>query len=159
MNKICFSRRLLTAGVALAILSLFGCGLPEPPKPSNSIPPEYASKHMPDGWWSDHAIIEEGRQIYLGQSQERVNCSKCHGKTGKPVKGGARDLRDTSTMKKFSDSHLLWRIAEGIPFTKMRAHKGKLSEEEMWKVIAYVGTLGMKGLQYDANKDAWIPSS
>jgi len=44
---------------------LFGGGkeivVPLPP-----VPVEYAAKRMPEGFWTDPKIIEEGRQIFMG---------------------------------------------------------------------------------------------
>lgn len=119
-------------------LVLVGCGGGEgpivaPPAP----PPEYADKHMPEGWWTDPQIIEQGRLIFIGEENIDVNCSSCHGKDGKPVKRGARDFRVADRMSLYSDSVWFWRIAEGVPRTKMKAWKAKLPEEDIWKVIAY----------------------
>lgn len=158
MRKSNFSRVLLNSVWLLTLLFIGACGPPESPSTGDSIPIEYASKHMPEGWWVDQSVIEEGRQIYLGHTKSTVNCANCHGKNGKPVRSGTRDLRDTVTMKKFSDSHLLWRISEGVSFTKMGAYKSQLSEDEIWKVIAFIGTLGMEGLQYDPIEKAWVTS-
>ena len=146
------------AGLVITLLALGACDLPEPPRTGNAIPAEYANTHMPEGWWSDEGIIEEGRQLYLGRKKSNVNCAQCHGETGKPLRTGARDFRDASAMKEYSDSHLLWRISEGVPFSTMGAYKNKLSEDEVWKVIAFVSTLGMNGFQYDAKTKSWVPS-
>ncbi|MEX0828859.1 MAG: hypothetical protein WD032_01305 [Nitrospirales bacterium] len=51
-------------------------------------------------------------------------------------------------MKSFSDSHLFWKISEGIPYSTMGAFEDKLSDDDIWKVIVFVSTLGMDGLQY-----------
>ena len=158
MNHLKFSRVWLRMGLCLA-LSMFGaCNFPEPPQSTKAMPEEYATKHMPKGWWTNQEIIEEGRNLYLGRTKSNVNCAKCHGKTGKPTKSGARNFRDTDTMKKFSDSHLFWRISEGVPYSTMEAFKGNLSEEEIWKVIVFVSTLGMDGLQYDPGTKTWVPA-
>ena len=63
--------------------------VPPPPAPA-----EYADKHMPAGWWADEKIVEEGRKIFIGETNPDVNCASCHGKDGKPVKAGARDFRN-----------------------------------------------------------------
>lgn len=140
---------LLAGGVA--------CSLPDPPQGSGSIPQAYSEAHMPDGWWADQDVIEEGKRIYLGLKKTNVNCAQCHGKTGKPVRGGAKDFRNTSAMREYSDSQLLWRIAEGVPMSQMQGYKNKLTEDEIWKVIAFVSTLGLNGLQYNAETESWIP--
>lgn len=153
-----FSQMAWGGALILTFLTIGACSLPEPPQAGNTVPSEYAKKHMPEGWWNDDAIIEEGRQLYVGAKKGHVNCAKCHGKTGRPVKSGARDFRNTEIMKKYSDSHFFWRISEGVPYSTMRGFKGKLSEDEIWKVIAFTGTFGLKGLQYDPTAKEWIPS-
>lgn len=153
------SQGVLAAGLVLTLLTLGACGPPpEQPQTGNTIPAEYANTHMPEGWWTDEGIIEEGRQLYLGRKKSNVNCAQCHGETGKPLRTGARNFRDASAMKEYSDSHLLWRISEGVPFSTMGAYKDKLSEDELWKVIAFVSTLGMNGLRYDPKTKGWIPA-
>ena len=61
-------------------------------------------------------------------------------------------------MKENSDSYLMWRIAEGVPYSAMGAFKDKLSQEEIWKVIAFVTSLGMDGMQYDPETKSWVSS-
>jgi mono/diheme cytochrome c family protein len=146
-------------GLAGASLVLTGCGeggegpIVAPPPP----PAEYADKHMPAGWWADDNIVEEGRQIFIGAKNPDVNCASCHGKDGKPVKAGARDFRNTERMKLYSDSVWFWRISEGVPNTKMKSWKSKLSEEDRWKVMAFEHTFGLKGQEWDQAKNAWVP--
>jgi mono/diheme cytochrome c family protein len=124
-----------------------------PPPPA---PPEYADKHMPAGWWTDEKILAEGKEIFEGVKNIDVNCSSCHGKDGKPVKAGARDFRKAERMKLYSDSVWFWRVAEGVPNTKMKAWKSKLSEEDRWKAIAYEHTFGLKGLGWDPATQQWV---
>ena len=126
-----------------------------PPPPA---PPDYADKHMPEGWWSDPDIIEQGRQLYIGVENIDVNCAACHGKDGKPVKKGARDFRQAERMKMYSDSQWFWRISEGVKGTKMPAWKKKLpNEEDRWKLIAYERTFGLDGLGWDVARAEWVP--
>ena len=39
----------------------------------------------------------------------------------------------------------------------MKAWKSKLSEDEIWKVIAYESTFGLKGLEWDVKYTKWVP--
>ena len=127
----------------------------EPPPPA---PAEYADKHMPAGWWADEKIIAEGKEIFEGVKNIDVNCSSCHGKDGKPVKAGARDFRKGERMKLYSDSVWFWRISEGVPNTKMKAWKSKLTDEnDRWKAMAYERTFGLKGMGYDVARKEWVP--
>jgi len=112
---------------------------------------------MPDGYWGDPAIVEEGKAIFTGAQNIDVNCASCHGKDGKPVKAGARDFRNGEHMAKFSDSQWFWRISEGVTGTKMKPWKSKLSEDAIWKVIAYESTFGLEGKEYSVAEKKWVP--
>lgn len=149
-------RRILIGSISVLSLALISCGEEGPPKPPPPAPPEYADKHMPAGYWSDPEVIEAGRQIYIGAHNIDVNCASCHGKDGKPKKAGARDFRRTEQMKLYSDSQWFWRVSEGVKGTKMKPWKTKLSEDERWKVIAYERTFGLKDMEYDSVKGAWV---
>jgi mono/diheme cytochrome c family protein len=120
-----------------ALILSGGMAFAEDLPPLPPLPAEYADKHMPAGGWTDPKAIAEGAKIYSGESNPVVNCGSCHGKDGKPVKKGARDLRDPKNVGRFSDSFWYWRIAEGVPKTKMKAWKSLLSEEQIWQVMAF----------------------
>jgi mono/diheme cytochrome c family protein len=158
MNSTKWMHGMLCAGVAGLALTVSGCGeggegpiVPPPP-----VPAEYADKHMPAGWWADEKIAEEGRKLFIGETNPDVNCASCHGKDGKPVKAGARDFRVTERMKLYSDSVWFWRIAEGVPNTKMKAWKTKLSEEDRWKLVAFERNFGLKGQEWDEASKSWV---
>ena len=140
--------------IGLGVVSCSGAGegpiVPPPPAPA-----EYADKHMPAGWWTDEKLIEEGRLIFIGETNIDVNCASCHGKDGKPVKAGARDFRNTERMKLYSDSVWFWRISEGVPNTKMKPWKSKLSEEDRWKLILFERNFALTGKGWDAEKVQW----
>lgn len=119
-------------------------------------PAEWADKHMPAGWWADATKMEEGRKLYIGQANPDVDCGSCHGKDGKPVKAGARDFRVTERMTLYSDSVWAWRIADGVPNTKMKGYKSKLSEEDVWKLVLYEASFGMPGKAWDVEKKTWV---
>jgi mono/diheme cytochrome c family protein len=132
-------RNVVTSVVAMGCVLILSGGMAnagdDPPLPP--VPAEYADKHMPAGWWTDPKVIEEGAKIYSGESNPVVNCGSCHGKDGQPVKKGARDLRDPKNVGRFSDSFWFWRVAEGVPKTKMKPWKSLLSEEQIWQVMAF----------------------
>ncbi|MCA9498496.1 MAG: c-type cytochrome [Nitrospirales bacterium] len=157
MNEFQTVKSLLVSGIAAMGLLMSACGGGEgPPQPPPPAPPEYADKHMPAGYWNNPEILEEGKAIFTGQQNIDVNCASCHGKDGKPVKAGARDFRRTEQMQLYSDSVWFWRVSEGVSGTKMKAWKSKLSEDAIWKVIAYEATFGLKGKEYDATKGQWV---
>ncbi len=143
------------AVVAMAV-TLSACGEAKPPAPPPPAPPEYADMHMPEGYWNNPEILEQGKAIFTGVENIDVNCASCHGKDGKPVKAGARDFRNGEHMKLFSDSQWFWRVSEGVKGTKMKAWKSKLSEDDRWKAIAYEATFGLKGMEYDVAAKKWV---
>ena len=157
MNASDSLKPILMVGTLLASLMIVACAEEGPPKPPPPAPPEYADKHMPEGYWNNPEVLEEGKAIFTGAQNIDVNCASCHGKDGKPVKAGARDFRRTEQMKLYSDAQWFWRVSEGVKGTKMKAWKTKLSEEERWKVIAYEATFGLKGQEYDVKYARWVP--
>ena len=154
-----WTNREIWGGIAVVAMGLTvsACGEAKPPAPPPPAPPEYADKHMPEGYWNNPEILEQGKAIFTGAENIDVNCASCHGKDGKPVKAGARDFRRGEHMKLFSDSQWFWRVSEGVKGTKMKAWKSKLSEEERWKVIAYEATFGLKGMEYSVAQKKWVP--
>jgi len=154
-----FSRLSVVFGLGLAMVSCTGGGGEGPIVPPPPAPGEYADKHMPDGWWADESKVEEGRKLFIGETNPDVNCASCHGKDGKPVKAGARDFRVGERMKLYSDSVWFWRISEGVPNTKMKAWKTKLSEEDRWKLVAFERNFSLAGKGWDPAKKSWVPSA
>jgi len=130
--------------VLLLIFLAIGCSKKEGAKPGAvkipPVPPEYADKHMPEGWWTDEKVLAAGKEIFEGKKNIDVNCGACHGLNGVPVLTGTRDLRDASLINQWSDSYWFWRVSEGVPNTAMTGWKDKLTEEERWQVIAYART-------------------
>jgi mono/diheme cytochrome c family protein len=47
--------------------------------------------------------------------------------------------------KKHSDARWFWRISEKKSGSKMPGYKDKLSEEQLWQVIAYLRILAQSG--------------
>lgn len=84
-------------------------------------------------------VLKEATEIY---SRE---CKKCHGAKGngrgtatKGMKVKPRNYTDKATMEKIPDGQLFWIIFNGSPDTDMESFKGKLKEEEAWKLIHYI---------------------
>jgi mono/diheme cytochrome c family protein len=151
--------RVFHALVVLSLGSLIACNggeqvegpiVPPPPAPA-----EYAEKHMPVSWWGDAQKLEEGRKLFLGETNPDVNCASCHGKDGKPVKAGATDFRNPERMKLYSDAVWFWRISEGVPTTKMKGWKSKLSEDDRWKLVLFERSFGLPGKFWSMEKNQW----
>lgn len=152
-------RAFLPAALVISVGWLGGCdgeGGEGPIVPPPPTPAEYADKHMPAEWWGDASKMEEGRKVYLGEANPDVNCASCHGKDGRPVKAGARDFRNAERMKLFSDSAWFWRIAEGVPNTKMKGWKSKLSEEDIWKLVLFERSFALSGKVWSQEKKQWV---
>ncbi|MCS6898072.1 MAG: cytochrome c [Nitrospira sp.] len=82
--------------------------------------------------------LERGKTIYLR------HCRSCHGETGEGNGPGAESLplapanfRHPRSLLK-SDEDLLRIIEHGIVFSPMHAWRGRLADEEMQDVLAYI---------------------
>ncbi len=138
-------RKLFIILLLCIILLFVACAKKEEAKKEGAVkvpevPAEYKDKQMPAGWWTDEKVIASGKEMYDGKKSLDVNCAACHGLNGMPVLTGTRDLRDASLVNQWSDGYWFWRISDGVPDTAMTAWKEKLSEEEIWQVIAYART-------------------
>jgi mono/diheme cytochrome c family protein len=90
-------------------------------------------------------IVAAGKALYEGKGR----CSSCHGISGKGDGFAAqmnpthppRDFTNCAFQKEREDGELYWIIKYGSSGTGMvRLIPDTLSEEEGWKVVAYVRT-------------------
>ena len=79
----------------------------------------------------DPAVIGAGRTLFA----RSCSVGYCHGAEGRA--GGGPRLRG----KQWEPGYLFRVTAEGIPRSSMPGWKGKLSQEEIWSVVAYVMAL------------------
>ncbi len=78
-----------------------------------------------------------------------ANCSQCHGKSGNAdtkmgKQLGAKDLTDAKVQAGFTDEKAATSIRDGVKENgkvTMKAFGGKLSDEEIKALVAYVRTL------------------
>jgi mono/diheme cytochrome c family protein len=78
-----------------------------------------------------------------------ANCAQCHGKDGRADTKmgkavGAKDLTDPAVQAAFSDAKATNSIKNGVKEggkTTMKAFAGKLSDEDIKALVAYVRTL------------------
>lgn len=96
---------------------------------------------MPPGWWTDESVIAAGKDIYTGVADSAVVCAACHGADGRPVLTGAADFTDLDLWESMSEPYMFWRVAVGVPETAMTPFGEKLTEEQIWQVLAYINTL------------------
>jgi putative heme-binding domain-containing protein len=86
---------------------------------------------------------ETGRQYFLG------HCAQCHGPDGE----GGRGVNLTTGQYRHgaSDRQLYMTIRRGVPGSGMPG--SRLSQPELWKVVAYVRRLGASGAEEKATGD------
>ncbi len=120
-----------------------------------AMPKSYKGKHMPAGGWTDAKMLARGKEVYTGKVNKKVKCAKCHGVKGKPKAKGARDFRKAANVQKFSDTYWFYRISEGVPKTLMKGWKGKISEDDIWAVMAYENTFSHGGKAAEPDKSKW----
>jgi len=82
----------------------------------------------------DRSAIATGQMLF-----NAMNCAGCH--SGYAGGGMGPSLRDSSWIYGNSDAQIYSTIVEGRP-NGMPAWGGKLPEEQIWKIIAYLRTLG-----------------
>lgn len=108
---------------------------------------EALSYHAPfgDTRTAPPLIVATGKELYEGKG----HCFFCHGKNGNGDGPSAdmlsshvpRDLTDCALQKERTDGELFWMLKYGAPGTEMhRLIPGQLSEEEGWKIVAYIRT-------------------
>ena len=91
------------------------------------------------------AIVAEGKDLFEG----RGNCFMCHGMEGKgdgPASSKfrrhpPRDFTNCKFHAARTDGELFWVVKYGVPGTGMvRQIPWKLTDEQTWKIVAYVRT-------------------
>ena len=113
------------------------------PRFTGSAPPEYLERRNPLG---PEANVAEGERIYQG-SGPGISCAKCHGEKGDgngPMSHmfdpRPRNFQCAATVNGIPDGQLFWIIRYGSPGTSMPPHP-KLSDEQVWKVVAFLRRL------------------
>jgi mono/diheme cytochrome c family protein len=89
---------------------------------------------------SDPARVERGFRLY------RKNCLPCHGAPGVPPEDFGKGMLPTPSnlvqiARERSPEYLYWVVENGIRMTGMPAWKFRLSEEEIWAVVAFLERL------------------
>lgn len=128
--------------LVLSSVLLAACGggaetstLPEPPS-------QYAGKTNPFGNQAD--------AVAAGETLFAERCSSCHGPEGAGDGPAAASLDPKPTNLKaevpdLKDDYIFWRIMDGgamDPFnSSMPAHKGILTDDQVWQLVTYLRTL------------------
>ncbi|HET8833085.1 MAG TPA: c-type cytochrome [Gemmatimonadales bacterium] len=82
----------------------------------------------------DKAAIMAGRRLFTG-----MNCAGCH--SGYAGGGMGPSLRDSLWIYGNGDAQIFSSIAEGRPYG-MPAWAGRLQDDQIWRLVAYIRTLG-----------------
>ena len=85
---------------------------------------DYQWQHTENPYAGDEQAILEGRRLY------RSTCYICHLNTG----GRGPNLHKS----KLKGQDFIRIVIKGKKGTQMPAWKGKLSEDEMWKILAFI---------------------
>lgn len=90
----------------------------------------------------NQAAIDQGRTLY------NSTCTACHGPNGAAGEIGPGLAIAGRSYSRNSDAQIFDAIKNGIPSTLMPAQQGKLSDDDIWKITAYVK--GLRGTAIDA---------
>ncbi|HMN62608.1 MAG TPA: cytochrome c [Anaerolinea sp.] len=128
--------------LSAVLLAACGGGAATPTIVRQDPPAEYAGKTDP--YTGDQAAIDAGKTLYT------QNCESCHGPKGlgDGPAGASLDPHPgnlENAVKDAGDAYMFWVINEGGAAAgrsaSMASYKGILTEDEIWKILAYVKTL------------------
>jgi putative heme-binding domain-containing protein len=91
---------------------------------------------------NNQAAIDEGRGLF------NSTCTGCHGANGAAGEFGPGLAIPGRSYARTTDSQIFDAIQHGIPGTPMPAQQGKLTDDQIWKISAYVK--GLRGTAIDA---------
>jgi len=99
-------------------------------------------------WAQTNSLAQDGAAIEQGRVLYNSNCTGCHGANGAAGEIGPGLAIPGRSYGRNSVAQIFDAIKLGIPATVMPAHQGKLSDEQIWKITAYVK--GLRGTAIDA---------
>jgi mono/diheme cytochrome c family protein len=129
-----------TAALALAFCLGLGMLLSTPAQsPKRNVEAQKLKNPEPGG----AAALEAGQKLY------RRHCASCHGPQAKgdggmSLSGGTpSDLTDEQWDYGSTDGEIFVAIRDGVS-ADMLAYKDKLNEKEIWQIVHYLRSLGLK---------------
>ncbi|MEE2828440.1 MAG: c-type cytochrome [Myxococcota bacterium] len=101
-----------------------------------------------DGRLRENPLSGDAEAIQKGKEEYQSVCSPCHGPEGKGDGPAAKalsrppsHLADPVRGAKLSEGDRFIVMKNGIPGTEMQAFGASLSDEQIWRILAYVETL------------------
>ena len=76
--------------------------------------------------------------VQLGQGLYDSNCAQCHGARGGGGTNGPTIVSGETSSERISDTQALPIIKNGVPGTIMPAFSGKISDDDVWRIISYI---------------------
>jgi len=92
-----------------------------------------AESPSPNSFAGDAQAIAEGKKTFEG-----VCAGYCHATENSARPGQCPSLFDCEWKDGGTDEQIFHTISEGVPKTQMIGFKGRLPDEMLWKIIAYV---------------------
>jgi len=86
--------------------------------------------------------IQEGEAIY------NQTCTACHGKDGSAGEMAPAVAAPSRRYNRVTDAQVFDAVKNGIPQTQMPPFGGKFSDDQIWKIVAYIH--GLRGTAIDA---------
>ena len=100
----------------------------------------YAENHKPDG---DNPVSPTAAALTVGAVKYEAHCALCHG--GAAAKISAMQNRFSPPAPQLvnkiphdPDAWIFWVTKHGVRMTGMPSWDGVLSDEEMWKIVAFI---------------------
>jgi putative heme-binding domain-containing protein len=106
--------------------------------------PAWAQEAAQKSAWDTPEAAEQGRALF------QTRCAFCHGPHGEGGRGA--DLTSGQYTHGGSDAELFSTIRNGVPGTSMPS--AGASDEEVWKLVAFVKRIGSPGLYEQATGDS-----
>lgn len=87
--------------------------------------------------------LQDPEKLRLGFSLYRTHCAQCHGAPGVAPEPFALGMTPTPvplvhTARAWSPGEMFWVVREGIKMTGMPAWKYRMSDDEIWAVVAFL---------------------
>jgi putative heme-binding domain-containing protein len=76
--------------------------------------------------------------VQLGKGLYDTNCAQCHGARGAGGPNGPTIVSGETSNERISDTQALPVIKNGVPGTIMPAFSGRISDDDVWRVISYI---------------------